>query len=57
MTGYILLCILSVKQFKHVADFINWDRVLEAAEPTQGFEALPPAHSYPSPGEKPDDQG
>jgi hypothetical protein len=47
--GYVLLCVLSSRQFKYVAEFIDWDKVTEAAEPRRGFEVVSPAVP-PGPG-------
>src|SRR5687767_13857950 len=45
--GYVLLHIVSLSQFKYLADFINWDKVAEVADPRRGFEVVPPADAPP----------
>lgn len=32
--GYVILYIISLRQFKYVAEFIDWAKVMEIAEPS-----------------------
>lgn len=34
--GYVILYILSLRRFNHLADFIDWAKVTESAEPSAG---------------------
>jgi hypothetical protein len=45
--GYVLLFIVSLRQFKYLADFIDWNKVAEVADPTRGFEVVPPPDAPP----------
>ena len=46
--GYIILCIISLRQFKYVAEFIDWAKVSRIAEPSappNGGPTTQPGHS------------
>jgi hypothetical protein len=43
--GYMILYIISLRQFKFVADFIDWTKVTETAEPSAGGNAAAPRAS------------
>ena len=55
--GFVLLYITSLMQFRHVAEFIDWHKVAEVADPTRGFEVVAPADAPPrgNAGGMPDD--
>lgn len=40
--GYVLLSIISLRQFKYVAEFIDWAKVTRTAEPTPSDHQEPP---------------
>jgi hypothetical protein len=41
--GYVILLIISLRQFKHVAEFIDWRKVVEIAEPNAAPNGGPAA--------------
>ena len=43
--GYMILSIISLRQFTHVAEFIDWTKVIASAEASGGGNAAPPVAS------------
>ncbi|MBA4149449.1 MAG: hypothetical protein H0X66_15155 [Verrucomicrobia bacterium] len=46
--GYVILYIISLRQFKYIAEFIDWDKVSKIAEPstpTTGDPVTQPGNS------------
>ena len=39
--GYVMLCVSSLRQFKHVAEFIDWAKVTEVTETPNATDNLP----------------
>lgn len=55
--GFVILYITSLRQFKYVAEFIDWNKVAWAADPKRGFDVVPSADAPPrgDAGDMPED--
>jgi len=45
LMGYAIICIILLRQFTYVAEFIDWEKVTESAGPCTGGNAVPPRAS------------